>query len=125
MLSTGALVVFAASDTMPAYPTQPPMLHTADEALNALTRVHATCLALFNNDIEAAKSRMTEARGDFLSAEKDLKGLTIGDIEVPDSAARYLPFDMSMMPNEDLTVTNESQQALDKASDLIQQGDDG
>lgn len=57
VLSTGALAAYAASDTTPAYPTQQAMLQTADEALNALTRVHAARLALFNNDIEAAKGR--------------------------------------------------------------------
>ncbi|MEZ5721481.1 MAG: YfdX family protein [Paracoccaceae bacterium] len=121
-MSTGSLVAYAATTDAPAYQTQQEMLKTADEALSAITQAHAARLALFANDIEAAKTKVAAADQAFLDAEKTLNDMTIGDTEDPSNAQRYLPFDMSMTLSEDFTVTDESKEALDKANGLIQQG---
>lgn len=122
LLSTSSLAAFAATDATPSYQTQPGMLKTADEALTAVTRAHAARQALFDNDIEAAKGRLAEARAEFLDAEKNLNDLTIGDTENPSNADRYLPFDMSMSLTEDFQATDENKQALEKAYGMMQSG---
>ena len=126
-MSSGSLVAYAATteppaQQTPAYETQKEMLKTADEALTAITDAHAARLALFENDIAAAKERIAHADAAFLDAEKKFNDLTIGDTEMPSDAKRYLPFDMSMALNENFTVTDESKEALEKANGLIQQG---
>ncbi|MEC9196646.1 MAG: YfdX family protein [Pseudomonadota bacterium] len=121
-MASVSLPAFAATGEAPAYQTQPGMLKTADEALQAVTRAHAARLALFNNDIEAAKGRLAEARAEFLKAEKSLDDLTIGDTEDPTNAARYLPFDMSMAVSENFKATKENTQALERAYGLMQTG---
>lgn len=122
LMSSTSVAVHAATSPTPAYQTQSGMLKTADEALTAVTRARAARLALFENDIEAAKGRLAEARAGFLDAEKKLSGLTIGDTEDPTNAARYLPFDMSMALTESFNATEENKQALEKAQGLMQTG---
>jgi TolA-binding protein len=122
LLSTSALAAFAATKPAPAYATQASMLQTADEPLTAVTRAHAARLALFENDIEAAKGRLAEARAEFLDAEKKFNDLTIGDTEEPESAERFLPFDMSMALTETFQATPENTQALEKAYGMMQTG---
>jgi hypothetical protein len=122
LMASTALPVFAATTEAPAFETQTGMLKTADEALQAVTRAHAARLALFDNDIEAAKGRLAEAQAQFKDAEKALNDLTIGDTDDPTNAARYLPFDMSMALTEAFTASPENQQALEKATGLMQSG---
>jgi hypothetical protein len=122
LMASASIPALAASSAEPAYQTQTGMLETADEALQAVTRAHAARLALFENDIEAAKGRLAEARAEFLKSEKDLNDLTIGDTEDPNNAARYLPFDMSMALTETFTATDENKQALERAYGLMQTG---
>jgi hypothetical protein len=122
LMASTALPVFAATTEAPAFEMQTGMLKTADEALQAVTRAHAARLALFDNDIEAAKGRLAEAQAQFRDAEKTLNDLTIGDTEDPTNAARYLPFDMSMALTEAFTASPENQQALEKATSLMQSG---
>jgi hypothetical protein len=122
LMASTALPVFAATSEASAFETQTGMLKTADEALQAVTRAHAARLALFDNDIEAAKGRLAEAQAQFKDAEKALNDLTIGDTDDPTNAARYLPFDMSMALTEAFTASPENQQALEKATGLMQSG---
>lgn len=98
------------------------MLKTADEALIAITRVHAARLALFNNNIEEVKARLIEATTALTKSEKDLASMAITDIGKPESKAKYLPFDMSMGMTEGFTVTEEHRSVLEKAVGLFQKG---
>ena len=61
LMASVSIPAFAATGDAPAHQTQTGMLKTADEALQAVTRAHAARLAIFNNDIEAAKGRLAEA----------------------------------------------------------------
>ncbi|ARE38613.1 hypothetical protein RGUI_0472 [Rhodovulum sp. P5] len=124
LMTTTAIVSHAANAPAPApaYQTQEQMLTTADEALTAVTRAHAARLALFDNDVEAAKARLAEARTAFDKADKTLNDLTIGDTEDPTNPTQYLPFDMSMALTDHFVATEENKQALEKAYGLIQTG---
>lgn len=124
LTTTTAVVSHAANaaDPAPAYETQKQMLTTADEALTALTRAHAARLALFDNDVDTAKARLSEARAAFDAAEKRLNDLTIGDTEDPVDPTAFLPFDMSMALTDHFVATEANKQALEKAYGLIQTG---
>lgn len=124
MTSTAVTAVWAETAAEPtasaakvAYETQERMLQTADEALTAVTRVHAARLAIFDNRIEDAKTLITEARTALASAEGDLM---IADPEQAGADKTLLPFDMSMALTEDFTPTEESRKALEKAAGLMQ-----
>ncbi|MHA3914452.1 YfdX family protein [Halovulum sp. GXIMD14793] len=123
LLSTTLSPVFAQTGSA-SYDTQTEMLQTADEALMAVTRARAARLALFENDIDAAKARVAEAMAEFVDAELKFNDLTIGDTEVPEGAAEFLPFDISMTLDETFTVTEEAKQALTEAGALFQSGSD-
>jgi len=124
LMTTTAVVSHAASapDPAPAYRTQETMLTTADEALTAVTHARAARRALFDNDIEAAKARLSEARTAFDTADKTLNDLTIGDTEDPSNPTEYLPFDMSMALTDNFVATEANKQALEKAYGLMQTG---
>ncbi|MEC3862857.1 YfdX family protein [Mesobacterium sp. TK19101] len=127
LLSTSAITAYAATTdpapvTAPSYKTQSAMLKTADEALNAVVNARAARLALFDNNIDEAKARLTKATEEFNVAEKGLNDLTIGDTEMPDNAARYLPFDMSMVLSDNFVPSEDATQALNQAGDQIKQG---
>ncbi|MEZ5714241.1 MAG: YfdX family protein [Paracoccaceae bacterium] len=123
LLSSTSLAAYAATEAAPGYRTQPGMLQTADEAATALAQIHAARVALFDNDIETAKSQLGEARSHFLDAEKKFNDITIGDTENPESADRYLPFDVSVALDEDFVVTPENKTALDTANQQVRNGD--
>lgn len=122
MMSTAAITAYAAVDATPSYQTQTEMLKIADEALGAVTDAHAARLALFDNNLEAAKDKLADARAVFVDAEKELNDFTIGDTEDPSSAAKFLPFNLSMALSEDFQSTPETAEALEKAQGLIQSG---
>lgn len=122
MAETAAKPAVTAAKPAPAYKTQEAMLKTADEALIAITRVHAARLALFNNNIEEAKTRLAEATKALKTSEKDLASMAITDIAKPESSTKYLPFDMSMGMTEGFTVTEEHRSVLEKAVGLFQKG---
>ncbi len=104
----------------PEYKTQKGMLQTADEALNAVTQVHAARLALFENDIPKAKDELEIARSALIAAESDLSGKLMRDFSVADSSTNYLPFDMSMSLTEGFTATEENKLALQRAAGLFE-----
>jgi len=123
MTTTSAMAHAAVrAETAPAQRTQKGMLATADEALTALTRAHAARLALFDNDVETAKSRLTEARAAFDRADKTVNDLTIGDAENPSKTAAYLPVDMSMALTDGFVATAQNTQALERAYGLARTG---
>ncbi|NIZ12950.1 YfdX family protein [Phaeobacter sp. HF9A] len=123
LMSTSALTpAYASTAAAPGYATQAKMLQTADEAVKALGDAHAARIALFDNDIPAAKEKIDQAVKLFTMSEKRFNDLTIGDTEEPELAARFLPIDSAMSLSETYKPTDDSKAALDKAQDLMQQG---
>ena len=122
MLSAVAFNAEANNAAATPYQTQKEMLKTADEALTAITGAHAARMALFDNDIEAAKTQLSQAHSQFLNAEKDASTLSVADTENPSAEAKYLPFDMSMALTEDFKPTDQNKEVLKNASELMQSG---
>ncbi len=122
VLSASAIGAQANTDTVAPYQIQKEMLKTADEALTAVTGAHAARLALFENDIETAKTQLSQAHSKFLDAEKDAKSLAVADTENPRLEAKYLPFDMSMALSESFQPTAQNKEALKNAAELMQSG---
>lgn len=122
ILSASAFGAYANTGAAAPYQTQTEMLKTASEALSAVTGAHAARMALFENDIDAAKNQLAQARSQFLDAENDAKALAVADTENPSADAHYLPFDMSMALTESFQPTDENRQAVQSASELMQTG---
>lgn len=122
LLSAAALSAQANTETAAPYQTQKAMLKTADEAMSALNDAHGARLALFDNDIETAKTRLSKALSQFRNAEGDAKTLAMTDTENPSTEARFLPFDMSMALSETFQPSDQNTEALQKAGELMQSG---
>lgn len=112
------LPAFAQADA--AYPTQEEFLMTADEALSALTQVHAARLALFENDVSAANTSVQGAIEALSNAEADFDAYLMQDFPSADGAYDYLPFDMSMSLSDTFVATEENALALQQAQGLFE-----
>lgn len=104
------------------YPTQDGMLKTADDALQALTDVHAARLALAGDDLDGAQGNLTSAMNAFTKSEDAWHALTVADTEDPASAERFLPIDVAMSLGESFVPTPETGAALKAANSQLQTG---
>ena len=118
-----AVVTKTAADATSPYATQKELLKTADAALATLTNVRSARKALFDNDIETAKTDLAKATKALTEGEADLKALHVADTDKTNGKAEYLPFDMSMMLTDNFQPTAENKEALQKAGSLMQSGD--
>lgn len=106
------------------YPTQDGMLKTADDALQALTDVHAARLALAADDMDGAHTNLSSAMDAFNKSQDSWKALTVSDTEDPASAERFLPIDVAMSLGENFVPTPETGEALKAAKAQFQTGSD-
>ena len=94
--AVAGLMTLSAAGSALAYDTQDQMITAATEALEAVTQTHAARLALFENDMTAAKTYIDGAFAALSAAENDLDERMIADFDMVGAEAEYLPFDMSM-----------------------------
>lgn len=118
--AVAGLMTLSAAGSAFAYETQDQMITAATEALEAVTQTHAARLALFENDMTAAKTYIDGAFSALSAAENDLDERMIADFDMAGAEAEYLPFDMSMSLTENFSATEENKLALQKAYGLFE-----
>ncbi|OSP55977.1 YfdX family protein [Pseudoruegeria sp. SK021] len=102
------------------YSTQTGMLKTAEEALVAISSIHSARLALFNNELDTAKTDLSAAKTALEAAKADAADKMMRDFQAADNTGFYLPFDLNMALSETFVPTPDDQVALQKAAELFQ-----